>query len=215
MKNVVPLLLLFTIIVFIPFSSDATWQNGQQFTGEITAHDYWENTQQFIGEIGSFLSSDLWDNAQQFIGELDSKVAWYNAQDFIAWATVVLTLWENAHQFFGEMESMDYWVNAQQWFSQVISSSGWANIQQFTGFLQNGSAIIGGFEMISYIWLLILFLPGLFMGWFVGRFGFVVGLLVGTSVLFTFNDLPLWLFMIVLIGVGLIFFKGESSGGDF
>lgn len=67
--------------------------------------------------------------------------------------------------------------------------------------------------IMPIVWVMIVFLPGFILNYFLPRIGFVVGIGITTVALWLGDVLPVWILFINLVGIIVILFRGSSTTG--
>lgn len=66
-----------------------------------------------------------------------------------------------------------------------------------------------GTQIVIVIWVLMVFLPGLILNGLVPKIGFIGGTAIMSTALTLTASMPLWVFMVILIGIVVLVFRGE------
>jgi len=66
-------------------------------------------------------------------------------------------------------------------------------------------------NIIALIWLIILYLPAIILSMYLGKIGFIFGISLMGIVLYLGGLIPLWITIIIIIGVGILLYRRDEG----
>ncbi len=97
----------------------------------------------------------------------------------------------------------DEWITFDLWENSRLI---WFNPLQH---IPDSYAGISGF-VITFVWVLIIFLPALILSPFLGKVGFISGIAIMTFALWMSDILDIWVLITMMIGVVVLVFRGDE-----
>ena len=177
------------------------WVEAQTFDGTLnyTGHapdPTWKYIQNFTGS--AYFNASEWVIVQNFDGAMPSNTTWLPVQVFTGEARRGLPIWTEVQVFDSTIDQEPNWTWAQEYTGQVRS--------------RDAVYVEGSNNWIeAVVFLVILWLPALIMGWFAPTYGTVIGVCIMGAVLLFQDSAFIFVFVMILINSAVMFWK---SGGD-
>lgn len=194
------------------------WMQAQQFDGNYRTNGaYWVEVQVFDGQMNytGHEEDPTWIYAQNFTGSAYYDESSWTVIQIFDGAGTSNTTWLDVQVFDGQVRRGEpIWTSVQVFEGVIDQEPNWTWAQEFNGQYRARTNVYQPEDktwIAPVIFLVILWLPALIMGWFAPTYGTVIGVCLMGAVLLFQDTSFIFVFIMILINGAVMFWK---SGGD-
>lgn len=199
-------------------SEGARWVPAHQYDGNFRTNDpYWVEVQVFDGSLNytGHAENPTWIYAQNFTAQVYYDESSWTVVQIFDGAGTSNTTWVNTQVFDSSVRrGVPIWTEMQVFEGVIDQEPNWTTTQEYNGQVRARTAIYqeGDKNWIApVIMLVILWLPALIMGYFAPTYGTIIGVCLMGGVLLFMDSSFIFVFIMILINGGVMFWKG---GGE-